>query len=374
MRLFTESRGGVLLIEYGRKSKGYSSAGSPGHEYELEVIPGLEEFAEREVRERHGASIKVPTRRYRGRVPIVYHGNPVSLNRLRSVVATHIVVTFHVSRPSAFLGHEYFGRLLRLFESVIALHPDETFRSFRVSAAGSNSPVFRRLRGGISKATRLYDTEEPAHLQVSFRRPPGGNPGWQVLVRLSPKSISARPWRTCDFAGALNASVASIMVGLTKPTPGDTYLNLACGSATLMVERFELESRVNVIGVDLSGTALECARANLHASGHARKAYLIRADVKRVPLAPSTADVIVADLPYGMLAGGDSDIPNLYSAVVQESTRLAACYSQLVVITARNKAFRKALSGFEDRWDMEAVYPIKIPFRSGYIQPRIYSL
>ena len=79
-------------------------------QYELEVIPGLEEFAEREVQDRYGPSVKLSGRPFDGRVSIAYRGSRISLNELRSVVAVHQVEPFRVPRPSAFLGHENLGR------------------------------------------------------------------------------------------------------------------------------------------------------------------------------------------------------------------------------------------------------------------------
>ena len=343
-------------------------------QYELEVIPGLEEFAEREVQDRYGPSVKLSGRPFDGRVSIAYRGSPVSLNELRSVVAVHQVENFQVPRPSALLGHENLGRLLRLLKSTVARNPSGAFQSFRISAAGADSTVFRRLRGEVAAATRLDDADGPADLQVTCRRPPGGGAGWQVLVRLSPRPMSARQWRVCDLPGALNATVANVMVTLTRPTPDESFLNIACGSATLMVERLELGSPAKVIGVEISSEAIECAEANLRASGHGRNAHLVQADAGCIPLPSSSMDVVVADLPYGMLTGIDADIPKLYSAIVGEATRVARPLSSLVVITARNTALEHALSQVDDHWDLKGAFPIRMPFRSGYLRPKIYSL
>ena len=72
---------------------------------------------------------------------------------LRSAVAVHIVERFAVSRPRALLGHEHFNRLLGAIREVVGLHPRGTFKTFRVSAAGSDSGTFRRLRDSHRSST-----------------------------------------------------------------------------------------------------------------------------------------------------------------------------------------------------------------------------
>ena len=86
-------------------------------------------------------------------------------------------------------------------------------------------------------------------------------------MRLSPRPLTARAWRVCNLPGALNAVVAHAMVALSAPNPADRYLNLACGSGTLLVERLALGPARLAVGCDNAAGPLDCARANLRAAG-----------------------------------------------------------------------------------------------------------
>src|SRR5579884_2660431 len=116
-----------------------------GPHYDVEVIPGLEEPAERELRARLGG-VEVIGRPREGRIAIRYRGSLRKLNALRSVVAVYALRRFAVPRPRALLGHESFQGVLALVGSVIAAWPPGSFRTFRVSAAGADSPTFTRLK------------------------------------------------------------------------------------------------------------------------------------------------------------------------------------------------------------------------------------
>ena len=50
----------------------------------------------------------------------------------------------------------------------------------------------------------------------------GWGEGWEVLVRLTPRPLTARPWRVCNWPGALNAVVAGIGSFVKSPNPGHT--------------------------------------------------------------------------------------------------------------------------------------------------------
>jgi 23S rRNA G2445 N2-methylase RlmL len=177
-----------------------------------------------------------------------------------------------------------------------------------------------------------------------------------------------------DYPGALNAAVASVMVGLAAPSSGQSFLNLCCGSGTLMIERLEAAPAALVAGIDHSRDAIECARDNLRSAGHFGSAHLLRGDVGAVPMPSASIDEMVADLPYGMLVGAGGGMERVYAAALSEATRLAAPRASFVVITARKRLFESALGRRRKEWDCVRTVPVRLPFQSGYITPTIYSL
>ncbi|HEY8884071.1 MAG TPA: RNA methyltransferase, partial [Chloroflexota bacterium] len=201
-------------------------ASDPERSYEIEVLPGLEEFVEQEIRLRIGSAAQLQGRPAEGRILVSYQGDPRRLNRLRSVIAVSELQTFDIPRPKSFLGHEHFTRLLQWIERVRAMWPGGAFATFRLAAAGSDSAVFARLKADLAESTGLTSAEPQADLLITIRRSPDHSPGWQVLVRLSPRPLSARSWRVCNLPGALNATIASVMVELAHPSPTERFLNI----------------------------------------------------------------------------------------------------------------------------------------------------
>lgn len=345
----------------------------PWTEYEAEVLYGLEGFAEEELRRRLGRSARLEGRTARGRIAFSYAGPSRRLGALRSVVAIHRVETFGVPRPRALLGHQHLTRLLGALDDVIARQPAGAFRTLRLSAAGAGSPVFRRLIGAMADHTRLAPREEQADLQIAVRPAPRSG-GWQVLVRLTPRPLSARDWRVCNMPGALNATVAHVMVSLAGPTPEERFANLACGSATLLVERLRLGPAALALGIDVDRRALECGRANLEAAGLRDRAPLLLADAARLPLAGACCDTLVADLPYGMLVGSERENRRLYPALLDEAARVAAPGAACALVTAGYNLLDEVLERHRGRWEAERIYPVEIPVERGYLQTRIYLL
>jgi hypothetical protein len=351
--------------------------------YELEIIPGLAEFARRELQEQMGGQAHLLPSAREDRVRFRYGGDPHVLLALRRAVAVLRVRRFDIPRPKALLGHQNFETLVGMITGALALHPPHSFHTFHVSSAGSGSSVFARIKAAIEARTGLRSSEEPGDLLLAVRRPQrlpslagDAGIGWEVAVRLSPRPLSARRWRVCDMPGALNATVASTMMHLARPAAQERVVNLACGSGTLLIERLELGPVQWAIGCDVDADALACARSNLVASGHSHVVTLVCCDAGRVSLPTGCATTLCADLPFGMLVGSHQTNEQLYPRLLGEAGRLAVAGAMMVVITQEVRLFERVVAAQEDQWVVTRVVPIKLPAntRAGYIRPRIYLL
>lgn len=336
----------------------------------------MEEYARRELRKRLGKAAQLAPMTTRstaeGRFTMRYDGSIRRFDGLRTVTAVHRVERFAIPRPRALLGHQHLTRLMGVIHTVLDARTDGEFRTFRITAAGAGSGVYSRLREEIASATELEPTDDAAHLQIAIRRTKSDQEGWQVLIRTTPLPLSARRWRVCDMAGALNATVASVMASLVRPRPSERALNLYCGSGTLMIERLGMGSAASVTGVDISADALQCADANLSAAGHRASVSLIQADCAKLPLPDASIDTITADLPFGMLQRG-GDIASLYRAALVEAGRVATPNASFAAITTRRHAMLRAIED-NPSWNVANEIPISIPHSRGYIEPRIYLL
>jgi 23S rRNA G2445 N2-methylase RlmL len=293
------------------------------------------------------------------------------------------VERFAIPRPRALLGHQNFETLIDLIQKVLSCHGPDSFKTFCVSAAGSSSSVFTRIKAEIEARTGLAQTQETGDLLLTVRRAQslassdsGAETGWEVAARLSPRPLSARGWRVCDMPGALNGTVASTMMSLTYPSPEDRVLNLACGSGTLLIERLALGPFRRAVGCDIGADALTCAQENLAASGNARAVTLVHSDATQMPLPMGWATTVCADLPFGMLVGSHESNEALYPRLLAEAARLTRVGGRIVVITHELRLFKHVAAAQGDKWRMMRVIPIRLPANSqaGYVFPRIYLL
>ena len=307
--------------------------------FEIEVLEGLLPFARREV-EALGATV---TSEHADGLTVRAIGAETLL-ALRLASAAYLRLHFEVPRPKALLGDAHFRRLLAGVREVTARG---RFENFRFAAAGAGSGVFRRLAQALQEATGLRFDADAGELLLRVRPAPEGS-GWEVLVRLTPRPLSARSWRVCNRAGGLNATLAAAMVAASRPRPGERFLNLMCGSGTLLVERYLAGPAAELTGLDVDADALTCARANLEAAGAAEACRLVRADVREAPLDRAAHDVIVADLPWGDAVGSHADNRSLHPAVLEAADRLAGPEARVVLLNHELKLFRRVLA--EQPW------------------------
>jgi 23S rRNA G2445 N2-methylase RlmL len=328
---------------------------------EADVLEGLEPFAEDELRNAlgiAGADVAPGALTFRYNVP------PDALLDLRSVVAVFRVLHFDAPRPKALLGHQHFEAIVGVISHAQSLWPRHAFRTLRLSAAGADTAVLRRLRDELAARTGL-DPADDGDMLLRLRR---ARAGWQVLVRLSPRPLATRAWRVDNLPGALNATVAHAMMSLTQPRPADRVLNMACGSATLLIERLALGPARVAIGCDIDERALASARANLQASGYDRAVRLEPWDATQLPLPDRSVDVICADLPFGQLVGSHRDNEVLYPRLVAEATRVAATQARMVLISHEVRLLERVAEQWRAEWRLRDIVRVRV----GGMTPRIY--
>ncbi len=344
------------------------------HLCEADVAQGLEEIARQELRAKLGARVtlrQLPADQTpAGVVQFTYSGNLRALLALKTAQAVYVMKHFAVPRPKALLGDEHFRAVLSLIALARSLNPD-AYRSLYLSAAGSDSTVMTRLKRELSQRTNLIVAETEGDLVIRVRagqaNGSGSRRGWDVLVRLSPRPLATRAWRVCNFEGALNAAVAHAMALLTQPSTQDMFVNLACGSGSLLVERLTWGPAQLAIGCDISQAALDCARQNLTAGGF--KGELCQCDAGALPLASHSVDALCADLPFGHLVGSHAQNVALYPRILSEAARVAKPGARFVVITHEVRLMASALST-SGVWTVDKTLRVEL----GGLHPRIFVL
>ncbi|WP_245895899.1 methyltransferase domain-containing protein [Deinococcus irradiatisoli] len=392
-----------------KKSRRPVGPTGPAAEYEIEALSGIEHVALEEL-------ATVPGVRDVREGRFWFPGDPARLTRLRGSVAVYRIKTFDVPRPKALLGHQQLGDLAAFLRPVIAYGGHQ---SFRLSAAGRESATMRRLAEELESLLgvphhpeegelliRLRPTENPNRIieklpperfaasrgprtAASGRFPrrdgrqewnvpddeaePEVEPeqrfetGWDVLARLTPRPLSARPWRVCNMAGGLNATIAFAVFKLAGVREQDRIFNPMSGSGTLLIERDLLGPSAALVGVDTDPDAVRCAQQNIEAAK--RQIEVAQVDALETGLPPRSFDLIVADLPWGdaiTVRGGNEA---LYTAFLKEMHRLCSRQGRLVVLTHELKLFERLLTE-QDRWHAHELFQVY----SGGHHPKAYLL
>jgi 23S rRNA G2445 N2-methylase RlmL len=334
---------------------------------EAEVVPGLESLAANEIIRVLSKSVQLAPKALQqpSGVRFSYRGDLQRLEQLQVAQAVYVVNWFDIPRPKALLGNTEFRVIRTTLNAVIGLAP-RSYRSFHISAAGSDSAVMRRFAQAVQQETDLLEDENAGDLWLRIRRG-ANNEGWEVLTRIGSRPLATRLWRVCNFEGAINATVAHAMVLLSKPTPDDIVVNLACGSGSILVERNAWGPSAALIGADRDEYTLKCARLNLEAA-HAN-VTLLHADVRQSPLEVGCADVILADLPFGKLSGSHEENKALYPALLKEAARIAKSNARMILITHELRLMQSCLAQSTD-WLLQQ--DLQITLRG--LHPHIYVL
>ncbi|MFC1959334.1 methyltransferase domain-containing protein [Chloroflexota bacterium] len=340
--------------------------------YEAVVMVGLEDIARRELTTilkkeltLHRSTPATPE----GVIRFTYSGSPYALLRLKTIQAIYLAQQFDVARPRALLGNENFHTLHQEINAILGLHPDYAFGTFFISAAGSQSTILQRLKTEIAAATGLTAGVDEGDLHLRLRPSPGQQTGWEILLRLSPRPLATRPWRVCNMEGALNATVAHAMALMTDPMPYDTYLNLGCGSGTLLVERLACAPARKIMGCDISHEALYCAQANIEAAGYLDAINLHDWDACDLPMAAGSIDALTIDLPFGHMVGSHETNKTLYPAIMAEAARVAKKGALFALITHEIRLMQ-AIIEENTRWQVITENKIAL----GGLNPRIFVL
>ena len=323
---------------------------------EIEFIHGLRPLVEQELR--HWRPHLPLGQGTAEAIACPWEGDWRPLLQLRLATAVYARLDYAIPRPKALLGHEHLHRLLQTIAQVRAHHPAGAFRTLRLSAAGADSAVFQRLKQALAAETKLAINDEEGDLLVRVRR---GGGGWQVLVRLSPRPLITRPWRVANMPGALNGVLAAALNLLTHPQPDDHYLNIACGSGSLLAERGQMGPAAVLAGCDVNPAALTAARANTHGA-----AQLVLADAAHLPYPSACFQALTADLPWGQLVGTHTSNAQLYPALLAEAARVAQHRARLVLITHEVRLLERVLAE-QPAW--QVIQRLKL--QHGNIQPLI---
>ncbi|MCA9907671.1 MAG: RNA methyltransferase, partial [Anaerolineae bacterium] len=338
--------------------------------YEAEIVAGLATISTRELEQRvAGVTGIMPGYPRDDSVRFSYMGEIDALLKLRTAQAVYRVLAFPIPRPKALLGDQNFKLLAAAIAEIMAAHPPGTFHTLGIAAAGAQSGVMQRIKVSLAERAGLIPADDRGDLLIRIR-PDTDRTGWECLLRISPRPLATRPWRVRDLEGALNATVARAMNMMTDASADDVYVNLGCGSGSLLIERLYRPRARIMLGVDHDQIALSACAANLQAAGSSRpRIDLVRGDVTRLSLPANFATVLTADLPFGQRVSSHPENERMYPLLLDEATRISVPGARFVLITHEIRLMERLLASRRDwRLDIE----LRITLRG--LHPRIYRL
>lgn len=157
-------------------------------------------------------------------------------------------------------------------------------------------------------------------------------------LRLTDSSFRYRTASRSFAPAALLPTVAHALVRLSQPLSGDVFIDVCCGSGTLIAER-AVYPYTRLLGGDLSGEAVRTARSNLPPL--IRKGVRMW-DAREIPLPSGIADVVVSNLPFGRQIGERDELTSLYRDMVQEMARVLKPGGRAVLLTEDGALLRQA--------------------------------
>lgn len=268
--------------------------------------------------------------------------------RLRTAVAASVVVPSPARRPTGLLASEVVVGVRAAHELARRQRPRVAFTGLRLAAAGAGTPVMRAVAAGLADAVALPVDPVDGDLLVRARR---RGPGWELLVRTTPRPLSVRGWRTERYPGALNATIAAAVVEATDPGPGDRFADLMCGSGTLLIERLARGRPERLLGCDVAPEAVAATLAHYRAARLRGPVDVRRCDLRdlRLPAGDPGFTTLVANPPWGELLGDHADNERLYAVLLDAAHRLAGEGALLAVLTHDLRRFGRVLAA-QHRW------------------------
>lgn len=332
--------------------------------YEAEVVPGLESSARAELG-RLGVDLRSVESK-KGALRFSFDGGAHVLERSGTAQAIYSVQTYDIPRPLALLGDQHWRRFIAQIQAVLGRH---TFKSFHLAASGDQSSVMQRLKTTLAEHLNLRHDDEEGDLWIRIIRPPDKQ-GWETLVRISPRPLATRAWRVCNFKGALNATVARMMLDRLQLDRLETLVNIGSGSGTFQVEARMAGFQGSIIGVDFDPDVMACAQENISAAKLKKPVTTITADITRLPFATASLPALISDLPFGQHVGSHRDNQVLYPRLMREAARVAQPQGKFILITHELKLIDQTLIEQAEHWRIQETYQITLRG----LHPKIYVL
>ncbi len=249
------------------------------------------------------------------------------VKKMRSITRAYVVLRGKNHTPLYISNHKsLLGDLVSLVVS-----DSSDFSSYAITCAGQNSPEVQGISRYIQDEYRLPEAQE-ADLKIHIIKV---KDIWEVGVQISPRPLSVREYRAVHMSGAMDPTVAYAMNSFCNLQKATSYLNVFCGSSTLLIEAALCYPNLEkVMGFDNDKTHLSLSMQNIQKAGLVRKVMLKQADIYDEPDF-GKFDAIVSDLPFGMVISKNTNINELYESFISYCEKYLEPSGRLVMYTSQ---------------------------------------
>jgi tRNA G10 N-methylase Trm11 len=147
------------------------------------------------------------------------------------------------------------------------------------------------------------------------------------------------------------------MVWLTRPMPGDIFLDPMCGAGTLLIERAHAGRYAKLLGGDVDPEAVAATQVNVGA--RYQPIEIRRWDARHLPLESGSVTALAVNLPFGRKIGDLEQNRRLYPPFLREAARVLRPRARLVTLTSDTSTLEAALRG-SDRLAPRESYPVEV--------------
>jgi tRNA G10 N-methylase Trm11 len=286
------------------------------------------------------------------------------IKHLRSVSRAYIVIQNSKYNPLYISNHK--SILGNLIEKVISGDKD-AFKTFKITCAGSDSPEVRSIAEYIQKTYGLTEKEE-ADMKIHIIKP---DEIWEIGIQITPRPLSLRDYKVKNMSGAMDPTIAYAVNSLCELEKVNSYLNVFCGSATLLIEAGQCYPNLKqLIGFDNNKKHISLAIQNVKKAGLIKRIQLKEKNVFDKPDL-GKFDVITSDLPFGMAISKNEDLESLYQSFVEYSQETLNHGGKLVVYTSEHEMLKKIISKSE----FKITKTLELQFMTSvnaYLRPKIF--
>jgi tRNA G46 methylase TrmB len=264
------------------------------------------------------------------------------VKKLRSILNAYIIKRSPVLHTRFISNHK--SILGDIVEGIID-DSGETFKTFKLSCAGVNSPEAKEIRDYIILTYKLAESES-ADMEIYI----GKSEMWEVGVRITARPLSLRDYKVANIPGGMNPTIAYAMNSFCHLEKVKSYLNICSGSATLLIEAGLINPDLKLLGFDNNGKSIALAVENIKRAGLIKKIQLRNVDIIEEaqiavvsPAEIEKHDIIAADLPFGMQIAKGEDLAKLYSAFIAYSEKALNPGGTLAVYTTEADLFESLI-------------------------------